>query len=96
MPKGNDNKIDGMDALGALLGLGLVGAMLEGNGEGAVPPFIKEMMNSKVSSNMQKPEALSAEGADNAKKMYDAYVSVGFTEAQAFELLKTAMTTGSK
>lgn len=33
------------------------------------------------------------EGAKAAKEIYDSYVAVGFTETQAFELLKTVLTT---
>ena len=33
------------------------------------------------------------EGAKAAKEIYDSYVAVGFSESQAFELLKTVLTT---
>lgn len=41
--------------------------------------------------NQQKPS--HQEGAKAAKEIYDSYIAVGFTEAQAFELLKTVLTT---
>lgn len=87
-------KNDGMDALGALLGLGILGAMVDDTRE--VPPFIREMQgakaagNSKVEQPKQKPTP--ADGAKVAKDMYDAYVQAGFTEEQAFDLLKCLLT----
>lgn len=39
--------------------------------------------------NMTTPD----EGAKAAKEIYDSYVAVGFTDTQAFELLKTVLTT---
>ena len=53
-----------------------------------------------VAPGMKKPnpdagtkKTSHQEGAKAAKEIYDSYVAVGFTEAQAFELLKTVLTT---
>lgn len=87
-------KNDEMDALSALLGLGILGAMVDGAKE--VPPFVREMQrakaaeNSKVEHPKQKPTPV--DGAKVAKDMYDAYVQAGFTEVQAFDLLKCLLT----
>lgn len=89
-------KNDGMDALGALLGLGILGAMAS-DGTKEAPPFIKEMQrqqavaNSKVSTDQPQQTSTLIAGAKEAKEIYNAYVTVGFTEAQAFELLKTVL-----
>lgn len=52
-----------------------------------------------VASGMKKPnpdavkKPTHQEGAKAAKEIYDSYVAVGFTETQAFELLKAVLTT---
>lgn len=96
-------KNDNMDALGALLSLGLMGAMLGSDGGDKMEhPFIQAMKQEKerqtasgkspINPQQSKPTAI--EGAKAAKELYDSYVSVGFTQDQAFELLKTALSTG--
>ncbi|MDL2302405.1 hypothetical protein LJC58_08625 [Lachnospiraceae bacterium OttesenSCG-928-D06] len=35
---------------------------------------------------------LAQKGAETAKKIYDSYVAVGFSETQAFDLLKCVLT----
>lgn len=44
-----------------------------------------------VAPGMKKPS--HQEGAKAAKEIYDSYVEAGFTDTQAFELLKTVLTT---
>ena len=89
-------KNDGMDALSALLGLGILGAMVDDTKD--VPPFVREMQrakaagNSKVEQPQPKQKPTPTDGAKVAKEMYDAYVQAGFTEAQAFDLLKCLLT----
>lgn len=34
--------------------------------------------------------------AESSKDMYDAYIAAGFTEVQAFDLLKTMLSTGMR
>lgn len=92
-------KNDNMDALGALLSLGLMGAMLGSDGGDKMKhPFIqtaeKEAKDRLQSLNPQQSKPTAIEGAKAAKELYDSYVSVGFTQDQAFELLKTALSTG--
>lgn len=87
-------KNDGMDALGALLGLGILGAMVDDTKE--VLPFIREMQRAKAAENSKveqpKRNPTPADGARVAKDIYDAYVQAGFTEVQAFDLLKCLLT----
>lgn len=97
----NDNRNNDMEALGALLGLGLMGAML-GNDSGnkMKHPFIqaaeKDAKDRLQSLNPQQSKPTAIEGAKAAKELYDSYVTVGFTQDQAFELLKTALSTGMR
>lgn len=46
------------------------------------PPLNKEPLKQKMVD----------QGAEAAKMVYDSYVKVGFTEFQAFEILKCALT----
>lgn len=68
---------DGMDALSALIGLGILGQMTP------------EQKNMNVSGGIRKPSY--QEGANAAKAIYDSYVEAGFNEVQAFELLKLTL-----
>lgn len=61
---------------------------------------ITEGMNTAGSRSMKKPNPAAPkqdvppeDGAKAAKKIYDSYVEAGFTDTQAFELLKTVLTT---
>lgn len=65
---------DRMDALGALLGLGIAGAMLDDD----------NTMATKKENQIED----ATRKAVQAKEMYSAYLKVGFTETQAFELVK--------
>ena len=65
-----------MDALGALVGLGVLGSILEGVSD----------------ADMVRKATTPAEGAKAAKEIYDSYVAAGFNEVQAFELLKAVLT----
>lgn len=91
-------KNDNMDALGVLLSLGLMGAMLGSDGDKMKHPFIqtaeKEAKDRLQSLDSQQSKPTAIEGAKAAKELYDSYVKVGFTQDQAFELLKTALSTG--
>lgn len=83
-----------MDALGALLGLGIMGAMLNSDGKG-MPNFTESMMKGNKPENPFKidPVDMAKKSASTAKQLYDAYVEVGFTQEQAFELVKGILTT---
>ena len=88
-------KNDGMDALGALVGLGVLGSILEGVSDA---DMVRKMTASGRSpfpaqEQQQRKATTPAEGAKAAKKIYDSYVEAGFTDTQAFELLKTVLTT---
>lgn len=53
----------------------------------------KELEIVKLKKQIEKRKQYDQyeEGADQVKALYDAYISVGFTEEQAFELLKTSI-----
>lgn len=89
-----------MDALGALLGLGIMGAILDSDGKGS-PDFADMMAKiQREQTESRRPEnpfnldpAESAKkSASMAKQLFDAYVEVGFSEPQAFELVKGILT----
>jgi len=84
----NDNKNDAVDTLASLLGLGVLGAMVEDSSKNREQGFLHATQNVKQQLN---PKPLPIDGAKAAKEVYDAYVQVGFTEAQAFELLTTVL-----
>ena len=76
---------DEMDALAALMGLGMLGSMISNNqGEGK--------HSTPGSSNTPKKVVLR-ENAKTMKELHDAYIEVGFTDEQAFELVKTVLST---
>lgn len=95
-----------LDALSALLGLGFIGAIADvaeqskrGGGNpfqaGVQPGMKKQETNSREPE--QKPltqDELLKQGAESAWKLFNSYISVGFSSEQAFELLKTVL--GSK
>lgn len=97
MPNNKD-----MDALGALLGLGIMGAILDSDGKGTpnLSDLIAKMQKEQTKSSNSKPEnpfnfdpaAAAKKSASTAKQLYDAYVEVGFTQEQAFELVKGILT----
>lgn len=62
--------------------------------------IIASAIMGSVASGMKKPnpdaeteKILHQKGAKAAKEIYDSYVEAGFTDTQAFELLKTVLTT---
>lgn len=62
--------------------------------------IIASAIMGSVTPGMKKPNPDAGakkpshqEGAKAAKKIYDSYVEAGFTDTQAFELLKTVLTT---
>lgn len=84
-----------MDALGALVGLGILGSVLDGVGDAEA---IKRMTASGRSpihtpgqQEQHQKKTTPAAGAKAAKETYDSYLAAGFNEVQAFELLKTAL-----
>lgn len=87
-------KNDGMDTLGALVGLGVLGSILESVTADA--DTVKRMTASGRSPiptpEQQQRKTTPAEGAKAAKEIYDSYVAAGFNEVQAFELLKAVLT----
>lgn len=92
---------DRADALGALIGLGILGSMMGDDTKSDVPQFIKEMQRQQVASGKssttpQQAKPTPVDGAKAAKEIYDAYITAGFTEEQGFELLKTVLTSGNR
>lgn len=86
-------KNDGMDALGALIGLGILGSALDGVSDADVVRRMTASGRSPIPTLGQQPKKTNPEdGAKAAKEIYDSYVAVGFNEVQAFELLKTVLT----
>lgn len=65
-----------------------------------------ELMNAVITAAMKQqtksrtpenpfnvdPAAMAKKSASTAKQLYDAYVEAGFTETQAFELVKGILT----
>lgn len=83
-----------MGALDALIGLGILGASLNGVGDADA---VRRMITSgriPIPTPGQPPKKTTpAEGAKAAKEIYDSYVAAGFSEVQAFELLKAVLIT---
>lgn len=95
MPNNKD-----MEAISALLGLGIIGSILDADGKGT--PDLNGIMK-KMQKDQPKgyrPEnpfnidsvAAAKKSATTAKQLYDAYVEAGFTQEQAFELVKGILT----
>lgn len=87
---GNNN---GMDALGALIGLGILGSALDNVSDADMVRRMTASGRSPIpAQGQQQRKATPAEGAKAAKEIYDSYVAAGFNEVQAFELLKAVLT----
>lgn len=83
MARNND-----MDAFGALLGLGILGAMGDAakqSERGGYNPFAEQQ---KVITE----DEILKKGAVSAWKLYHSYIDAGFESEQAFELLKLVLT----
>lgn len=76
------------DGLDALVGLGILGAMMDSDPMKKTDPDVLKRRLNEVYGKKPTP----AEGAKAAKELYDAYVQAGFNEVQAFELLKLVLT----
>ena len=74
-----------MDALSTLIGLGILSSGLNKSGEVDAIKRMSTSGKSPVSTSEQKVSP--NESAKEAKELYDSYISVGFDEIQAFELL---------
>ena len=75
------------DGLDALIGLGILGDMMDSDPvKGVDTDAAKRHFNEKYGR-----KTTPADGAKAAKELYDAYVEVGFNEVQAFELLKLVL-----
>lgn len=75
------------DGLDALIGLGILGAMMDSEPvKGVDTDEAKRRFNERYGR-----KTTPADGAKAAKELYDAYVEVGFNEVQAFELLKLVL-----
>ena len=75
------------DVLDALIGLGILGAMMDSDPvKGVDTDEAKRRFNERYGR-----KATPADGAKAAKELYDAYIEVGFNEVQAFELLKLVL-----
>lgn len=86
---GNNN---GMDALSALIGLGVLGSALDNASNTDNARRMAASGRSPIPTPGQQPKkAPLAAGAKAAKETYDSYLAAGFNEVQAFELLKTAL-----
>jgi hypothetical protein len=64
------------EMIGSIIGMALADAM---------------MNQPKKSQSVSSRKTVIPEGAKAAKELYDSYVSVGFNEVQAFELLKLVL-----
>lgn len=80
-----------LDALEALLGIGILGSMTDVLKQ----PELKEAIKRKQEEAAVKADPVETvkKSASSAKRLYDAYVEAGFNEIQAFELLKLVLTT---
>ena len=90
MPNNKD-----MDALGALLGLGIMGAILDSSEKGTpdIGDMLKKAKQGQTNPHFNAdPAAMAKKSASTAKQLYDAYVDAGFTQTQAFELVKGILT----
>lgn len=86
-------KNDGMDALGALVGLGVLGSILDGVSDAdAIRRMTASGKTPIHTQGQHQRKTTPAEGAKAAKEIYDSYVAEGFSEVQAFELLKAVLT----
>ena len=75
------------DGLDALIGLGILGAMMDSDPvKGVDTDAAKRHFNEKYGR-----KTTPADGAKAAKELYVAYVEVGFNEVQAFELLELVL-----
>lgn len=75
------------DGLDALIGLGILGAMMDSDPvKGVDTDEAKCRFNERYGR-----KTTPADGAKAAKELYDAYIEVGFNEVQAFELLKLVL-----
>ena len=75
------------DGLDALIGLGILGAMMDSDPvKGVDTDDAKRRFNERYGR-----KTTPADGAKAAKELYDAYIEVGFNEVQAFELLKLVL-----
>lgn len=75
------------DGLDALIGLGILGAMMDSDPvKGVDTDEAKRRFNERYGR-----KTTPADGAKAAKELYDAYIEVGFNEVQAFELLKLVL-----
>lgn len=78
----------------ALVGLGILGAMLEAAAKENNIDRMKKMTESGRSPITAPQKKISpADGAKAAKEIFDSYIAAGFNEVQAFELLKLVLTT---
>lgn len=86
MARNND-----MDALSALLGLGILGAMgdvAKQSERGGYNSFAEQQ---KAQQKVMTEDEILKKGAVSAWKLYHSYIDVGFESEQAFELLKLAL-----
>ncbi len=88
-------KNDGIDTLGALVGLGIIGSVLDGVSDADAIRRMTASGRSPIHTpgqQEQQKKTTPAGGARAAKEIYDSYVAAGFNEIQAFELLKAVLT----
>ncbi len=77
----------------ALVGLGILGAMLEAGAKENNIERMKKMSESGRSPIPAQQKKVSPEdGAKAAKEIFDSYIAAGFNEVQSFELLKLVLT----
>ncbi len=90
MARNND-----MDAISALLGLGILGAMgdvTKQSERGGYNPFAEQQKaQQKAQQKVMTEDEILKKGAVSAWKLYHSYIDVGFESEQAFELLKLAL-----
>lgn len=80
-----------MDALSALLGLGLLGAMGDASKQNERSDYNPFAEQQKAQQKVMTEDEILKKGAVSAWKLYHSYIDAGFESEQAFELLKLAL-----
>lgn len=87
------SKNDGMDALGALVGLGILDSVLDSISDADTIRRMTASGKSPVHTlGQQEQSQRKTTPAEGAKELYDSYLEAGFNNVQAFELLKLVLT----
>lgn len=90
---------DAMDAFATLLGLGVLGSLHDPKES---PDFEKFKAEAEAKRKqyqdqaMERTVAYAERDAKMVRAIYEAYIKVGFTEQQSFELVKAGVSNKSK